>query len=158
MATYAEKAYEQFKAAIGKPEGASEWFEVTQDRINAFADITDDHLFLHVDPERAAKEGPFGTTIAHGFMTLAMLTHLDRSIPRDRTRFEGVKGALNYGFDKVRFVAPVKVGARIRSAGEVLDVEQKGDNLLVKRQVTVEIDGEDRPAVVCEWLTRFSYR
>src|SRR5689334_20968679 len=114
MSANAEKAYKSFQASLGKEEGVGEWFVVDQARINQFADVTIDHQFIHVDPE-AAKGTPFGTTIAHGFLTLSMLTHLDSSIPKDASRFEGIMMGVNYGFEKVRFVSPVKVGSRIRA-------------------------------------------
>src|SRR3954470_7879723 len=116
MATKAEQASERIKSAVGQEEGAGEWFAVDQELVNGFADVTHDHQFIHVDPE-AAKATPFGTTIAHGFLTLSMLTHLAKgasSAPADPARYEGVVMGINYGFNRVRFVNPVKVGSRIR--------------------------------------------
>jgi acyl dehydratase len=115
MASNAEAAYERLKATEGTDEGSGEWFEVTQDLVNQFADVTHDHQFIHVDPERAAPI--FGGTIAHGFLTLSMLTHLAGSIRPSGagTPMEGLMMGMNYGFDKVRFVSPVKVGSRIRA-------------------------------------------
>jgi acyl dehydratase len=157
MATNAENAYELFTAAVGQPEGAGEWFEVTQELVNQFADVTHDHQFIHVDPE-AAKATPFGGTIAHGFLTLSMLTHLGASIPQDPARFAGILMGVNYGFDKVRFVSPVPVGSRIRATSELTDVTLKdANNLQVTRRFTVEVDGVDRPAVVADWVTRLTY-
>jgi acyl dehydratase len=158
MATNAEQAYEQMQAAAGQDEGAGQWFEVTQDLINQFADVTKDHQFIHVDPE-AAKATPFGTTIAHGFLTLSMLTHLVGSIPRTNTEFfKGVVMGVNYGFDKVRFVSPVKVGSKIRATSTVGEATLKDPNTVqMKRNVTIEIEGESRPACVAEWLTLFVY-
>jgi acyl dehydratase len=157
MATNAENAYELFTAAVGQPEGSGEWFEVTQELVNQFADVTRDHQFIHVDPE-AAKATPFGGTIAHGFLTLSMLTHLGASIPQDPARFAGILMGVNYGFDKVRFVSPVPVGSRIRAASELTDVQLKDpNNLQVTRRFTVEVDGVDRPAVVADWVTRLTY-
>lgn len=157
MATNAENAYELFQAAIGQPEGSGAWFDVTQELVNQFADVTHDHQFIHVDPE-AAKATPFGGTIAHGFLTLSMLTHLGASIPQDPARFAGILMGVNYGFDKVRFVSPVPVGSRIRAASELTDVQLKdANNLQVTRRFTVEVDGVDRPAVVADWVTRLTY-
>jgi acyl dehydratase len=154
----AERALERFKAAEGQAEGSGDWFEITQDQVNAFADVTHDHQFIHVDPEQARQLSPWGTTIAHGFLTLSMLTHLSGSIPQDRSRFEGVVMGINYGFDKVRFVAPVKVGSRVRASSVLKSVEQKDPtSLQVTRTITVEIDGEDKPALVADWLTRIVY-
>jgi acyl dehydratase len=157
MSSNAEKAYEIWKAAEGQEEGVGEWFEIDQDRIDQFADVTLDHQFIHVDPERA-KDGPFGTTIAHGFLTLSMLVHLDSTIPKgDPARYAGVMMGVNYGFDKIRFVSPVKVGSRIRARAVLADVELKGDAIQTTRTMTVEIDGEDKPALVADWLTRVFY-
>jgi acyl dehydratase len=157
MSEAAAKAFEKYQAAIGEAEGAGEWFEIDQERINQFADVTIDHQFIHVDPE-AAKATPFGTTIAHGFLTLSMLTHLSGSIPQDTSRFAGVVMGINYGFDKVRFVSPVKVGSRIRATSVLANAELKGtDTIQSTRTFTVEIEGEDRPALVADWITRTIY-
>jgi acyl dehydratase len=157
MATAAENAAEKFRAALGQSEGEGDWFEVTQDQVDTFADVTRDHQFIHVDPE-AAKATPFGGTIAHGFLTLSMLTHLMASIPQDMSRFEGILMGVNYGFDKVRFVSPVPVGKRIRATSVLSDVQLKdANNLQVTRTVTVEVEGGDRPACVAEWITRLTY-
>ena len=157
MSTNAENAFALFSSALNQSEGAGEWFEVTQELVNQFADVTLDHQFIHVDPE-AAKATPFGGTIAHGFLTLSMLTHLSASIPQDRARFEGILMGVNYGFDKVRFVSPVPVGSRIRAHAELIDVQLKDpNNLQVTRRFSVEVEGADRPAVVADWLTRLTY-
>lgn len=157
MPTNAETAFELFTAALGQPEGTGEWFEVTQEQVNQFADVTFDHQFIHIDPE-AAKATPFGGTIAHGFLTLSMLVHLGASIPQDPARFAGVLMGVNYGFDKVRFVSPVPVGSRIRATSELVDVQLKdANNLQVTRRFAVEVDGSDRPALVADWITRLTY-
>lgn len=157
MATNAETAYESFKAAEGQTEGSGEWFEVTQERVNEFADVTLDHQFIHVDPE-AAKGTPFGGTIAHGFLTLSMLTHLTASIPQDMSRFSGILMGVNYGFEKVRFVAPVPTGSRIRATSVLSNVELKDPNTLnVTKTITVEIEGSTKPALVADWITRLVY-
>ncbi len=157
MSTNAENAFALFHSALGQSEGAGEWFEVTQEQVNEFADVTSDHQFIHVDPE-AAKATPFGGTIAHGFLTLSMLTHLSASIAQDPARFTGILMGVNYGFDKVRFVSPVRVGSRIRAHAELVDVELKDpNNLQVTRRFSVEIEGGDRPALVADWLTRLTY-
>jgi len=156
MSELATKAFDAYTAAIGQTEGTGEWFEVTQDTVNQFADITHDHQFIHVDPEAAAAT-PFGGTIAHGFLTLSMLTHLCASIPQDMSRFEGILMGVNYGFDKVRFVNPVRVGSKIRATAVLSNATQKANNVFVTKTITVEIDGVDRPAVVAEWITMLSY-
>ena len=159
MSEAAANALPLFQADVGNDEGTGEWFEVTQDQINRFADVTHDHQFIHVDPE-AAKATPFGTTIAHGFLTLSMLTKLTvgaSAAPQDAERFDGVLMGINYGFNKVRFINPVKVGSRIRARAVTSNVELKGNSLEVSRNITVEIDGEEKPALVAEWVTRVVY-
>ncbi len=159
MSEAAARAFELFKADVGNDEGTGEWFEVTQDQVNQFADVTHDHQFIHVDPERA-KDTPFGTTIAHGFLTLSMLTHLSKgasSAPADPARFAGMLMGINYGFNRVRFVSPVKVGSRIRARAVTTNVELKGNAIEITRNFTVEIEGEEKPALVAEWVTRTVY-
>ncbi len=156
MSTNAENAFELFQSAVGQEEGVGDWMEVTQDRIDGFADVTEDHQFIHVDPE-AAKATPFGSTIAHGFLTLSMLTHLSGSIRQDPARYAGLVMGVNYGFDKVRFISPVKVGSRIRLRSVLANVELKGDAVQATRTQTIEIEGEDRPALVADWITRTIY-
>ena len=159
MSEAAAKALPLFQADVGNDEGTGEWFEVTQDQINKFADVTHDHQFIHVDAE-AAKSTPFGTTIAHGFLTLSMLTKLTvgaSSAPQNAARFGGVLMGINYGFNKVRFVNPVKVGSRIRARAVTSNVDLKGNSLEISRNITVEIEGEEKPALVAEWVTRVVY-
>lgn len=159
MSEAAAKAFPRFQADVGNDEGTGEWFQVTQDQIDQFADVTHDHQFIHVDPE-AAKATPFGATIAHGFLTLSMLTHLAAgasSAPPDPARYEGMAMGINYGFNKVRFVNPVKVGSRIRARAVTANVELKGSAIEVTRNFTIEIDGEEKPALVAEWVTRAVY-
>jgi len=158
MTTNGENAYELFKAAIGKDEGAGEWMVIDQARINAFADATDDHQFIHVDPEACAQMSPWGVPIAHGFLTLSLLTPLSGSLTQDPKLLEGIVMGVNYGFEKVRFINPVKVDSRIRATSVVGAVEQKDPNTLqVTRTVTVEIEGETKPALVADWITRLVY-
>jgi len=152
MSDAATNAFPLFRADVGNDEGTGDWFEVTQDQIDQFADVTHDHQFIHVDPE-AAKATPFGTTIAHGFLTLSMLTKLTAgasSAEPDPARYDGMLMGINYGFNKVRFVNPVKVGSRIRARAVTANVEQKGNSLDITRNITVEIDGEEKPALVAE--------
>jgi acyl dehydratase len=159
MSEAAAKAFELFQADVGNDEGAGEWFAVTQDQIDQFADVTHDHQFIHVDPERA-KATPFGTTIAHGFLTLSMLTHLAHgasAAPPDPAKYTGLLMGINYGFNKVRFVNPVKVGSRIRARAVTTNAELKGNAIDITRSFTVEIDGEEKPALVAEWVTRTVY-
>jgi len=136
---------------IGEETGVSPWVEITQDNVNKFADITIDQQFIHVDPERAAAT-PFGGTIAHGFLTLSMLSYF--AAAGAGVGVEGMTMGVNYGFDKVRFVAPVRVGKRIRGRAVLLSAEEtKPKQFLIKQAVTVEIENEDKPALVAEWLS-----
>jgi len=141
---------QELRAMVGRELGASGWFLIDQDRVDNFADVTLDHQFVHVDPERA-KATPFGGTIAHGFLTLSLLVHLCLPfIPVPANR----KLIVNYGFDKIRFAAPVKVGKRIRAIGKLGEVsERKPGNIVMRVDVSVEIEGEDKPALVAEWLS-----
>ena len=157
MSEASEKAFALFTAAIGETEGTGEWFDVTQEDINTFADVTRDHQFIHVDPDACATMSPWGVPIALGFLTLSMLTHLSASIPMDPSRLEGIVMGVNYGFDKVRFVNPVKVGSRIRATSVIGAAELKGDQVQVTRNMTVEIEGQEKPALVADWLTRLVY-
>lgn len=135
---------------VGSKSEPSDWIDVTQERINTFADCTEDHQFIHVDPEAAAKS-PFGTTIAHGFLTLSLLS---RMIEGNGVMPENTVMGVNYGFDKVRFLAPVASGKRVRAHFEVLRVDRKDDNrFLISQGVSVEIEGEEKPALVAEWLS-----
>lgn len=135
--------------AVGMKLGPSDWIELSQQRINAFADCTEDHQFIHVD-EAKAKATPFGGTIAHGFLTLSLLAGL---IEKIGVTPENTVMGMNYGFDKIRFLAPVKSGKRVRMVGEVLNVDQKDENrFLTTFGVSIEIEGEDTPALVAEFL------
>lgn len=158
MTTKAEAAYELFKAAIGQDEGTGEWLQVDQDRINSFADVTEDHQFIHVDPEACKELSPWGVPIAHGFLTLSLLVKLSASIPQPAERFDGIVMGINYGFEKVRFISPVKVGSRIRAKSVLSSVDLKDTNTIqYVRTMTVEIEGEDKPALVAEWISRLIY-
>ena len=159
MASNAEKGAEIFKRFVGKEDEPGEWFTVDQDRINKFADCTIDHQFIHVDPERSAQLSPYKVTIAHGFLTLSMLTHLAGSVKGNYMEaYSGIVMGVNYGFEKVRFVAPVKVNSKIRLRREIAAVELKNANTLhLTHTGTIEIQGEDKPACVAEWITRLIY-
>lgn len=158
MTTNGENAYAVLQAALGQPEGAGEWFQVDQKRINEFAEVTEDRQFIHVDPEQCAQLSPWGVPIAHGFLTLSLLTALMGTVKQDPKSLEGILMGVNYGFDKVRFVNPVKVDSKVRATSVVSAVDQKDPNTLqVTRTVTVEIEGETKPALVAEWVTRLVY-
>ncbi|MBT8141320.1 MAG: MaoC family dehydratase [Gammaproteobacteria bacterium] len=128
----------------------SDWFTVTQDQIDTFAKCTLDEQFIHVDPEKAAQT-PFGGTIAHGFLSLSMLSYFSESFA---LLIDGCYMGVNYGFDKVRFIAPVRSGKRIRGHGKVIEIkEKKPGTFAFRMEVTIEIEGEDKPALMAEWLT-----
>jgi acyl dehydratase len=139
-----------FEAMIGQEIGVSSWFVITQDRIDTFADCTEDWQYIHVDPEKA-KESPFGTTIAHGFLTMSMLSAMIYEMPS----IEGGRMGVNYGFNRVRFVSPVKVGARIRARFVLTKFEEiRPGEVQTTMDVAIEIEGETKPALVAEWLGR----
>jgi acyl dehydratase len=136
--------------AIGKDLGYSDWITIDQARINQFADATGDHQWIHVDPERAAQ-GPFKTTIAHGYLTLSLLPVLTTGL----VRVDGVRMGVNYGVNKVRFPAPVPVDSRVRARVEIVSVEDVGGGVQVTSRVTIERDGGDKPVCVAESVARF---
>ena len=139
----------ELQGLIGQEVGLSKWFDVTQARIDAFADCTEDHQFIHVDPE-AAKATPFGGTIAHGFLTLSLASAMnyDAVAPLD-----GAVMGVNYGFDKLRLLAPVPAGSRIRGRFKLLSAEDRGGGRwLLKHELTIQIEGGDKPALIAEWL------
>ncbi len=136
------------QAKIGEIIGTSDWFTMDQGRINNFADSTEDHQFIHVDPE-AAKATPFGSTIAHGFLTLSMLAVMMNSAVEKPV----VKMSVNYGFDKVRFLSPVKSGKRIRGHFKLAEfAEKRPGQWQLTIEATIEIEGEDKPALIAEWI------
>lgn len=141
---------EEMVNAAGTTFEPGEWIQINQDRINAFADCTEDHQFIHIDEEKAAQT-PFGGTIAHGFLTLSMLVKM---VEGNGVFPENLVMGINYGFDKVRFLAPVRAGKRVRAHVTITEVDRKDDNrFLVKQSVSVEIEGEDTPALVADWLS-----
>jgi acyl dehydratase len=159
MSTNAEKAMEIWKGLIGKPEGTGEWLKVEQDRINKFADATLDHQFIHIDPEKSAQLSPYKTTIAHGFLTLSLIPHLGGSVPMvDGKAYEGLVMGVNYGLNKVRFASPVKVNSRVRAHRELVNAELVNPSTIqLTQKVTVEIEGEPKPACIAETLSRLIY-
>jgi acyl dehydratase len=141
---------DEFVTAQGSQLGPTDWLEVTQDRVNLFAEATDDHQWIHVDPERAAK-GPFGGTIAHGLLTLSLLPHFTRQL----YTVENITMAINYGYNKVRFITPVRVGAKVRARAEISKVDKLEGAVQATVTTTVEIDGSEKPAAVAESIARF---
>ena len=155
MSSNLQTAFNNLKELEGADQGYGEWFEVDQNRINDFADATIDHQFIHVDPERALAETPFGGTIAHRFLSLSLLVHLTASLPVAIPKMEGQLMGINYGFEKIRFINPVLAGARIRAQSKISSVELKEPTAVnITRTITVEIEGQNKPAMVAEWITR----
>jgi acyl dehydratase len=140
----------EFAAAQGSQLGPTEWMEISQDRVNLFADATDDHQWIHIDPAKAA-DGPFGGTIAHGLLTLSLLPHFSHQL----YRVNGITLAVNYGYNKVRFITPVKVGSSIRARGEVTAINKLEGAVQATTTITVEIEGSEKPAAVAESIIRY---
>jgi acyl dehydratase len=159
MATKAEQAAEIFKQHIGRPEQPGDWYLIDQQKINAFADATGDHQFIHIDPKKAAELSPYKVTIAHGLFTLSLLPFLQASIRAPyAAAYSGMVMAVNYGFDKVRFMAPVKVDSKVRMQRQIASVELKDPNTVhVTHNCTIEIEGEKKPACAAEWIGRLIY-
>jgi len=143
---------DDLRDAIGQELGPSAWLEITQERIDQFAKATDDFQWIHVDPERAAH-GPFGRTIAHGYLTLSLVP----SLIRDYYSVSGHKMTVNYGVNKVRFVSPVPVGSRLRARSSIIDVTEVGGGVQVTLQTTVELEAAERPACVVDGVTRIYF-
>jgi len=149
-------ALQTLQSRIGESNTASQWFEVTQDRIDNFAEVTMDHQWIHIDVDRA-KAGPFGEPIAHGHLTLSIMGHLPKTQSVPGPTLEGQKLSINYGFDKVRFPSPVPVGAKIRATSTLKRVEIKGGMIETMNEVVVEVQGQEKPAVVAESLGRLVF-
>jgi acyl dehydratase len=141
---------EAYQAMVGKEIGVSSWHLIDQPRIDTYAGVTEDHQFIHVDPERAKKETAFGTTIAHGFLTMSMMSVMSYEV---MPAIAGTTMGVNYGFDKLRFISPVRAGKRVRGRFVLAEAKLRKPNELQSRtNVTVEIEGEDKPALVADWL------
>ena len=138
---------------VGREAAVSDWLEVSQERINQFAEATEDRQWIHTDPERAARESPFKQTIAHGFLTLSLLSELMKRA----VSVAGVRMGLNYGLNRVRFVAPVPAGSRLRGRFKLAAVEEVKGGAQATWEVTVEREGGDKPCCVAEWLVRYYY-
>jgi acyl dehydratase len=143
---------EELRGLVGQEVGVSEWFEMTQERINAFADATEDHQWIHIDAERAHTDSPFKTTIAHGFLTLSLLPHLTSDAVTVRGDF---KMGINYGLNRLRFVSPVAAGSRVRARLTLEAVEPVAGGTQITWAVTVEAEGAQKPSLVAEWLVRY---
>ena len=139
-----------YQGMVGSEIGVSSWHLIDQNRINVYADLIEDHQFIHVDPERAKKETPFGTTVAHGFLTMSLLSIMSYEV---MPVIAGTTMGVNYGFDKLRFISPVRSGSRVRGRFTLAEAKlRKEKELLSRTNVTIEIEGEDRPALVADWI------
>lgn len=143
-------SFENIHDYIGTELGVSDWVQIDQERVNQFADCTEDHQWIHIDAEKAQTYSPFGTTIAHGYLTLSLLPKFSAEIGIIPA---GVSQVFNYGADRIRFLSPVKVGARVRNRVKLISVQEKGvGRVLIKTENTVEIEGEDKPAMIADTL------
>jgi acyl dehydratase len=141
---------ETYQAMVGKEVGVSSWHLIDQSRINVYADVIEDHQFIHVDPERAKKETAFGTTVAHGFLTMSLLSIMSYEV---MPVVQGTTMGVNYGFDRLRFISPVRAGSRVRGRFVLKEARlRKPTELQSRTHVTVEIEGEPKPAIVADWL------
>jgi acyl dehydratase len=139
-----------YQGVVGHEVGVSSWHLVDQNRINVYADVIEDHQFIHIDPERARKETAYGTTVAHGFLTMSLLSIMSYEV---MPVIEGTTMGVNYGFDKLRFISPVKAGSRVRGRFSLAEAKlRKPKELQSRTNVTVEIEGEDKPALVADWI------
>jgi len=152
-----QEAMEKLQALIGKPSPHTEWFTVTQDRIDVFSVATKDPQWIHTDVERAKTESPYGTTIAHGFLTLSLINPLTNPSSPITAFREAAKFTVNYGLNKVRFPAPVPAGARVRGHSTLLTVEDKGDCIQYTREAVVEVEGGGKPCLVAETVHRLYF-
>ncbi len=151
-----ENAITTLSDQLGQPSEPTDWFEITQERVNTFADATLDQQWIHTDPERASQ-GPFGAPIAHGQLTLSIMSFLPGGTGIGLPVLDGMQLGINYGWNKVRFMNPVKVGAKVRTRGKLVSAVEKGGMLEVINEMTVEIEGEDKPACVAESVTRLVF-
>lgn len=152
-----EQVLAQLQASVGKEVRVSDWLDITQQRVDAFADASDDHQWIHCDPVRAAKDSPYGGTIAHGYLTLALYTTLRGLMLGDRSTLPGVRNVINYGINKLRFPNAVRVGARIRARVTLEAVEEVSGGLQVTELYAAEVEGSNKPACVAEMIMRLYF-
>ena len=153
-----QAAYTDLQTKVGAEPGVGDWFTVTQEMINGFADATLDHQWIHVDVERAARESPFGAPVAHGFFTLSLIPHLTGMVEPDKPRYPGVALTVNYGLNRVRFPHPLLAGSRIRARTQLQSVEEvRGNGLQMIHNVTVDIEGIEKPTCVAEMVSRLYF-
>ncbi|HWE51271.1 MAG TPA: MaoC family dehydratase [Bryobacteraceae bacterium] len=151
MALVIAENLDKLRELAGREIGVSDWFAVTQERINTFADATGDHQWIHVDPERARRESPYKTTIAHGFLTLSLISHFIKEVLEMR----GLRMAINYGLNRVRFPSAVLADSKVRARVTLQSVRDVTDGVEVTYQVTIESEGSDKPNCVAEWIARY---
>lgn len=152
-----EVALADLRPKVGTEIHVGPWLTITQERIDAFAEATGDFQWIHVDPERARAESPFGTTVAHGYLTLSLIPYLTGGANNDQPSYVGVKMGVNYGLNRVRFPHPVTVGAKIRARTELVSVEEVKGGLQLVKKVTIEIEGAAKPACVAETVSRLYF-
>src|ERR1700739_357769 len=144
-----------YQNMVGREVGVSSWHLIDQNRINVYADVIEDHQFIHVDPERAKKETPFGSTVSHGFLTMSLLSIMSYEV---MPVIQGTTMGVNYGFDKLRFISPVRSGRRVRGRFVLAEAKlRKPKELQSRTNVTGEIEGEDKPAIVADWVGRICF-
>ena len=149
---------EEITGKLGQETHVSDWLGVDQKMINGFADVTKDHQWIHVDVEKAAKESPFGSTVAHGFLTLALIPHLNGIVDPSQPAYPGLKLAVNYGLNRVRFPNPVLAGSKVRARSKLAGVDKISEECFqVVQEVTIEIDGQEKPACVAEMVSRYYF-
>ncbi|MFP3948742.1 MAG: MaoC family dehydratase [Gemmatimonadota bacterium] len=152
-----ESVLKELQSRVGEETHVSDWVEIDQDRIDQFAEATGDHQWIHVDVERAKKESPYDGPIAHGFLTLSMVPFLTGSVSEEKPAYPGLKLAVNYGLNRVRFPAPVPAGSRIRARTTLKEVTEVKGGLQVIREVTVEVEGNEKPACFAETVSRLYF-
>jgi acyl dehydratase len=152
-----ESVLADLQSKIGTDTKIGEWLKVDQARINQFADATGDHQWIHVDPERAKRESPFGDAVAHGFLTLSLIPGLTGSVTGEAPPYPGVKLGVNYGLNRVRFPSPVKVGSQVRARSTLKEVQDVGAALQMVTEVTIEVQGQDKPCCVAETVSRLYF-
>jgi len=152
-----ESVLEELRSRVGEETHVGDWVEIDQERIDQFADATGDHQWIHVDVERAKRESPYEGPIAHGFLTLSMLPMLTGSVGEEKPAYPGLKLAVNYGLNRVRFPAPVPAGSRIRARSTLKEVTEVTGGLQVIREVTVDVEGSEKPACFAETVSRLYF-
>jgi acyl dehydratase len=152
-----EAMFADFKNNIGKETYVGQWMTISQERINLFADATEDHQWIHVNPERAKRESPFGDAIAHGYLILSLIPGLMHAMSGDAPFDPDLKMAVNYGLNRVRFMAPVKVNSRIRARNTIKEVQEAAGGLQLVNEVTIDVEGQNKPSCVAETVTRLYF-